>query len=76
MNPRALPVSLLLLLLGAGVDLLTGAGRFPGFYALLGFGSTVLLIVVAKILMSRLVQRPEDHYPLDVPPDRVEDLRG
>ena len=63
--------------LGVVLDLLIGAtAPFPGYASALGLVGCILIIVVSKWLGKVLIQRPEDHYPLDAPADRQEDLRG
>lgn len=65
------------LLVGAVVvDLLLGAEPFPGYAATIGLVGCIAIILVSKWLGKAFIQRPEDHYPEDIPQDRVEDLRG
>lgn len=57
------------------VDLAIGYSPFPGYGALIGLVGCIVIVVVSKWL-GRFLSRPEDLYPLDVPADVQEDLRG
>lgn len=72
----ALPVIAVALVAGVLVDLWTGDSPFPGYAAALGLVGCAAIILVSKWLGRQLLQRPEDHYPQDVPADVEEDLRG
>jgi hypothetical protein len=65
-----------LVVIGVLVDLWTGYSPFPGYAALLGLVGCAGIIIVSKWLGTIWLQKPEDHYPDDVPPDVQEDLRG
>lgn len=69
-------VTLIALVVGLVVDVLTGYSPFPGYGALLGLGSCTLIIVGSKWLGDRFLQRGEDYYPGEAPADEQEDLRG
>lgn len=56
-------------------DLAIGYSPFPGYGALIGLIGCIVIVVVSKWL-GRFLSRPEDLYPLDVPADVQEDLRG
>jgi hypothetical protein len=73
---RPLPVTAVALVVGLMADLLTGYSPFPGYAAALGLGGCTVIILLSKWIGKRLLQRPEDHYPEDVPADVQEDLRG
>jgi hypothetical protein len=73
---RPLPVIAVALVVGLGVDLLTGYSPFPGYPAALGLLGGALLTFGAKSGLARLVQRPNDYYPEDETPAVQEDLRG
>jgi hypothetical protein len=72
---RAVPV-VVLVVIGVLVDLWTGYSPFPGYAALLGLVGCAGIIIVSKWLGTVWLQKPEDHYPDDVPADVQEDLRG
>lgn len=61
MSRRALAVTVVLLATGVLVDLLVGAER-PGWYAALGLGGCIVIIVVSKWLGKIWLQRPPDYY--------------
>jgi hypothetical protein len=73
---RPVPVIVVALLLGLGLDLVTGYSPFPGYGAALGLLGCSVIIVVSKWLGKVFIQRPEDYYPDDVPDDLQEDLHG
>ena len=75
MNRRALLVTVLLLGVGIGLDVVTDAKYFPGFAATIGLGGCIAIVVISK-WFGRYLSRPEDLYPEDVPRDVQEDLRG
>jgi hypothetical protein len=75
MNRRLIVLTLALFVIGAGIDLATGAKYFPGFAASIGLFGCIVIVVVSK-WFGRALSRPEDLYPDDVPPDVQEDLRG
>jgi hypothetical protein len=74
MNRRALPIVVGAFVVGVLIDLPFDHPRFPGYGAAIGLFGTILLIVVAKKLLSPLVDRPEDHYPEDTVPDVQPDV--
>jgi prepilin signal peptidase PulO-like enzyme (type II secretory pathway) len=71
-----LRVTLVALVLGLLVDLVSGYSPFPGYGALLGLGGCAVIIVGSKWLGDRFLQRGEDYYPGEAPTDEQEDLRG
>jgi hypothetical protein len=73
---RPVPVIVIALVIGLGVDLLTGYSPFPGYGAALGLLGCSVIIYVSKWLGQVFIQRPEDYYVDDVPADLQEDLRG
>jgi peptidoglycan/LPS O-acetylase OafA/YrhL len=73
---RPLVVTAVALVLGLLADLATGYSDFPGYAAALGIGGTVLLVFGSKLLVGRLVSRPEDRYPDEPLTATQEDLRG
>jgi hypothetical protein len=75
---RRLPltVTAAAVVVGILVDLATGYSDFPGYAATLGLGGTALLVFGSKLVVGRIVQRPEDHYPDEVLGATQEDLRG
>lgn len=75
MSPRALLLTAVALVVGVALDLLIGYSPFPGYGALLGLLGSVGIILGSRWL-GRLLARPEDHYPADVPADLQEDQRG
>ena len=74
MNRRALPIIAGALLVGVLIDIPLHSTRFPGYAALIGLFGCIALIVVAKQLLSPLVDRPEDYYGDEVPPDVQHDV--
>lgn len=76
MNRRVLPVIAGALVVGALLDVPFGRQAFPGYAALLGLLGCIALILGAKRLLAPLVDRDEDHYPPDTPPDVQEDVWG
>ena len=70
MKVRLLALSLLLLALSAGWDLLVKGFeggemawlKLPGFFALLGLVGCIGLILISKLLGHLWLQRPEDYY--------------
>jgi quinol-cytochrome oxidoreductase complex cytochrome b subunit len=75
MNRLALTVTLVLLAVGVGLDVVTGAKNFPGYAASIGLLGCITIVVVSK-WFGRVLSRPEDLYPDDVPDDLQGDLRG
>jgi hypothetical protein len=76
-RPRALAVTVTAFAIGMLVDLVIGEIHYyPGYAASIGLVGCVVIVIVSKWLGKALIQRPEDHYPLDVPADEEEDLRG
>jgi hypothetical protein len=75
-NRRPLVVTAIALVLGLVADLATGYSDFPGYAAALGIGGTVLLVFGSKLVVGRIVSRPEDAYPDEPLTDTQEDLRG
>lgn len=77
MSRRALAVTVVALALMVVLDLIRGdTSPIPGYYAAIGLFGCVAIILVSKWIGKRLLQRREDYYPLDEPPDVQEDLRG
>jgi hypothetical protein len=74
MNRRAIPVIAVALVIGVLADLPFDAPLFPGYNALIGLGGTILLVLVAKQVLSPLVDRDESYYDDDVPPDVQHDV--
>ena len=74
MNRRALPIITGALLISVLIDLPLHSTRFPGYAALIGLIGCIALIVVAKKVLSPLVDRPEDYYGDEVPPDVQHDV--
>jgi len=74
MNRTVLVV--VLVVIGVLVDVATGYSPFPGYAALLGLAGCAGIIIISKWLGKIWLQKPEDHYPDDVPADVQEDLRG
>jgi hypothetical protein len=75
MNRTALAVTAGLFVLGAILDVVTGASNFPGYAASIGLLGCIVIVVVSTWLGGAL-SRPESLYPDDVPADVQEDLRG
>lgn len=83
MNRRALPIIAGALLVSVLIDIPLHSTQFPGYAALIGLVGCIALIVVAKKVLSPLVDRTEDYYGDEVPPDvqrdvwavRAEDVR-
>jgi peptidoglycan/LPS O-acetylase OafA/YrhL len=76
-RPRAVVVTAVAFVAGVGVDLLIGdVHYFPGYAATIGLVGCVVIVLASKWLGKALIQRPESHYPDDVPADLQEDLRG
>jgi hypothetical protein len=73
---RPLPVIGVSLVVGVLLDLWHGYSPFPGYGAALGIVGTTVLVFGSKWLGQYLLQRPEDYYPEDLPPELQEDLRG
>lgn len=59
-----------------GVDIAMDSSYLPGYWASIGLVGCAIIVVVSKWLGKAFIQRPEDHWPLDVPADEQEDLRG
>lgn len=76
MNRRALPVIAGALVVGALIDVPFGQQAFPGYAALLGLFGCIALILGAKKVLAPLIDRDEDHYPADAPPDVQRDVWG
>lgn len=76
MNRRVLPVIAGALVVGVLVDVPFGQQAFPGYAALLGLFGCIALILGAKMVLAPLVDRDEDHYPDDTPPDVQADVWG
>jgi len=75
---RRLPIAITIVAFIGAVylDTVIETGHLPGYSAALGFVGCVVVILVSKWLGKRFIQRPEDHWPRDVPADEQEDLRG
>jgi hypothetical protein len=71
---RPLPVIVVALVVGIPLDLWHGYSPFPGYGALLGIVGTTVLVFGSKWLGTKLLQRPEDYYPEDLPADVDADL--
>lgn len=56
------------------IDLVVGYSPFPGYGASLGLFGCIAIVVVSKWIGKVLLDRPEDYYPEDVPPDVHPDL--
>jgi hypothetical protein len=75
-NRRALAVTAVLFALGVGVDAIVGYSPFPGYGAAIGLVGCVVIIVVSKWIGATFLERPEDYYPDDIPPDVQPDQLG
>lgn len=71
---RAIPPIVALFALGTTVDVVVGFSPFPGYGAAIGLFGCIAIVVVSKWLGSALLERPEDYYPDEVPPDLQVDL--
>ncbi|MEX0952892.1 MAG: hypothetical protein WDZ26_03580 [Nitriliruptoraceae bacterium] len=76
MNRRAVVVTACLAVLAVVVDLLVGSSHVPGYSAAIGLFGCIVIVLVSRWLGAVLIQRPEDHWPDDVPADEQGDLRG
>ena len=74
MNRRAVPVIAAALLVSVLIDLPLHSTLFPGYAALLGLVGCIALILVSKQLIAPLVDRTEDYYGDEVPPDVQADV--
>ncbi len=74
MNRRALPIIAGALLVSVLIDLPLHSTQFPGYAALIGLFGCIALIVAAKKVLSPLVDRTEDYYGDEVPPDVQHDV--
>ncbi len=76
MNRRAAVVTACLAAVAVLVDVLVDTSHVPGYSAAIGLFGCILIVLVSKWLGTVLIQRPEDHWPDDVPADEQGDLRG
>ncbi len=74
MTRRAVPVVVVAVLLGVGIDLLTGFSPFPGYAALLGVGGGTLLTLAGKVVLPALVAKVPAYYPDDETPPTQADV--
>lgn len=65
MNRRAVLVTLVLLAVGAGLDVVTGSKNLPGYSAAIGLLGGIAIIVIAK-WAGQLLSRSEDLFPEDI----------
>jgi len=71
---RAIPPIAVLLVLGTIADVLIGYSPFPGYGAAIGLLGCATIVIVSKWLGTVLLERPEDYYPEETPPDLQPDL--
>jgi len=76
MNRRAAVATACLAAVAVLVDILLGTSHVPGYSAAIGLFGCIVIVLASKWLGAVLIQRPEDHWPDDVPADEQEDLRG
>lgn len=62
------------LVVSVAVDLLVGYSPFPGYGASLGLGGCIGIIVISKWIGKTFLERPEDYYVDDAPPDLQPDV--
>jgi hypothetical protein len=72
---RPLLITVIVLAIGVGVDLVVGYSPWPGYGALIGLLGTVA-IVVGSGWLTQLLARPESYYPGEEPADVQVDLLG
>lgn len=65
MSRRAVLVTLALLAVGVGLDVVTGSKNLPGYSAAIGLLGGIAIIVIAK-WAGRLLSRSEDLFPEDI----------
>lgn len=65
MNRHAVLVTLALLAIGVGLDVVTGSKNLPGYSAGIGLLGGIAIILVAR-LAGRLLSRSEDLFPEDL----------
>lgn len=73
---RPVVITAVLVVVGFGVDLVTGYSLFPGYPAALGLVGGTALVLGAKALGNAVVSQREDYYADEAPADVQEDLRG
>ena len=76
MNRRLVPVTIAGLVLAVVVDLVWVSAPFPGYAATIGLVGTIGLTVVAKWILSPLVDRPASFDGEDAAPDVQLDVWG
>lgn len=74
MNRRALTVIVGLFLVNVAIDLVAGYSYFPGYSASIGLFGCVVIIIVSKWIGATFLNRGEDYYPGERPPDLQPDL--
>jgi hypothetical protein len=62
------------LVLSIAVDLVVGYSPYPGYGASLGLGGCIGIIVISKWIGKTFLDRPEDYYVDDAPPDVQPDV--
>ena len=74
MNRRVLPIIAGAFVVSVLIDVPFHDSYFPGYAAFVGLLGTALLVFVAKTLLAPLVDRDENYYPDDAPPDVQHDV--
>lgn len=67
-------VTVVALAISLAVDLVVGYSPYPGYGASLGLGGCVGIIVISKWIGRTFLDRPEDYYPDETPPDVQPDV--
>ena len=62
------------LVLSLVVDLVVGYSPYPGYGASLGLGGCIGIIVISKWIGTTFLDRPEDYYADEAPPDVQPDV--
>lgn len=76
MNRRLVPAILIGLVVAIGVDLAWSSAPFPGYAATIGLVGTIVLTILAKGVLSPLVERPPSFEGDDATPDVQMDVWG
>ena len=63
-----------LVVVGVVADIVVGDSTFPGYGATIGLLGCLGLSLIAKGAVGPLLQRREDYYPADTPPEFHDDL--
>lgn len=72
----AIAVTIIAFAVAIYVDIVIATSHIPGYSAAIGFVGCVVIVIVSKWLGTAFIQRPEHHWPRDIPADEQEDLRG